>query len=191
MNKLLFITKNHKAMNHQPKFYRGWKLIELAGKTALGYYSFLKMNNKPLKIRDAAESFKVSLKLRKQLYLTKVIKFNNKYYSTPAIPGFPSSVFNNMIANGGLNYLQAGTAKKKHIDSVLLAISNKCDLKCTHCYEFHNLNRQYRYSCEEVAGSNRSAATRWCGNNNINWWRTFARFRQNNRNPQKGRQDEI
>jgi len=140
MTKLLFITKNHKAMRHQPKFYRGWKLIELAGKTALGYYSFLKMNNKPLKIRDAAESFRVSLKLRKQLYLTKVIKFNNKYYSTPAIPGFPSSAFNNMIANGGLNYLQAGTAKKKHIDSVLLAISNKCNLNCTHCYEFHNLN---------------------------------------------------
>ena len=127
-------------MNHQKKFYKGWKLIELAVRIVFNYYSIQKTNKKTIVVRESIDNFNLSLKLRKQLYLTKVIKFNNKYYSTPAIPSFPSSAFNNMILNGGLNYLQAGSAKKQHIDSALLAITNKCNLNCKHCYEFHNLN---------------------------------------------------
>jgi MoaA/NifB/PqqE/SkfB family radical SAM enzyme len=127
-------------MNHQIKFYKGWRLIELASRIAFNYYSIQKANKKTIKISESMENLKLSFKLRKLLYLTKVIKFNNKYHSTPAIPGFPSSAFDNMILNGGLNYLQAGTAKKQHIDSVLLAITGKCKLSCKHCYEFHNLN---------------------------------------------------
>ena len=127
-------------MNHRPNFYRGWKLIELAGKTALKLFSEQRTNNKPINFRESIDNFKVSLKLRKMLYLTKVIKFNGKYFSTPAIPSYPSTAFNNMLINGGLNYLRAGTEKKQHIDTALLAITSKCNLNCTHCYESHNLN---------------------------------------------------
>jgi MoaA/NifB/PqqE/SkfB family radical SAM enzyme len=136
-------------MNHRPKFYRGWKLIELAGRTAINFYTIHKSNSKPIDFKESIESFKVSLKLRKMLYLSKVIKFNSKYYSTPAIPIYPSSAFNKMLMNGGLNYLQAGTDRKQHIDTALLAITSKCKLSCTHCYEFHNLNNDHSISAEK------------------------------------------
>ncbi|RPI73149.1 MAG: radical SAM protein [Ignavibacteriales bacterium] len=93
-------------------------------------------------IREAYSLRKISkiLKLRKKLLLTKIIKFNNKYYSTLSIPGSPSPAYNNMIKNGGMNFSAAGTDLKKQIDTVLLAITSKCMLKCSYCYEKQNLN---------------------------------------------------
>jgi MoaA/NifB/PqqE/SkfB family radical SAM enzyme len=80
------------------------------------------------------------LKIRKKLLLSKIIKFNNRYYSTLSIPGSPSPAYNNMIKNGGMNFTAAGTDLKKQIDTVLLAITSKCMLKCSYCYEKQNLN---------------------------------------------------
>ena len=85
------------------------------------------------------KNFSDIMKLRKKLFLTKVIKFNDRYYSTPIVPSFPSNAFNVMMQNGGHNFHAAGTSKKQHIDSAFLAITNRCNLNCVHCYEQHNL----------------------------------------------------
>lgn len=81
-----------------------------------------------------------SYRLRKKLLLTKLIKFNGRYYSTLSIPGFPSNAFDNMVKNGGMNFNAAGTDLKQQIDTVLLAITSNCNLDCIHCYEKQNIN---------------------------------------------------
>ncbi|HSL89005.1 MAG TPA: radical SAM protein, partial [Ignavibacteriaceae bacterium] len=77
----------------------------------------------------------------KQLLLHKLVYFNNQYYSTPTIPAFPSKAYDNMVIKGGLNFYSAGTELKRQIDSVFLAITNKCKLNCAYCYEKNNINK--------------------------------------------------
>ena len=46
-----------------------------------------------------------------------------------------------MVLKGGLNFYSAGTELKRQIDSVFLAITNKCKLNCAYCYEKNNINK--------------------------------------------------
>ncbi len=122
-----------------PKFYQGREILSFSLRTALKYFILQNKEIAKSGIFATLKSLRDSIRLRKKLYLTKLIRFNNKYYSTPIIPSFPSNAFNQMIKNGGQNFLDAGTSKKRHIDSAFIAITNQCNLKCTHCYEQHNL----------------------------------------------------
>jgi len=126
--------------NISPKFYSGWKLIEIAFRTSFKYYLIQRNYTAASRIISSIHNISSTIKIRKKLQLTKLIKFNKKFYSTPIIPSYPSKVFDRMASNGGLNFLDAGTPKKKQIDSAFLAITNKCELRCTHCYEQHNLD---------------------------------------------------
>jgi len=126
--------------NISPKFYSGWKLIEIALRTSVKYYLIQRNYTAASRIISSINNISSTIKLRRKLQLTKLVKFNKKFYSTPTIPGYPSRIFDRMASNGGLNFLDAGTPKKKQIDSAFLAITSKCELRCTHCYEQHNLN---------------------------------------------------
>lgn len=100
--------------------------------------------------------------LRKKLLLTKMIKFNNRYYSTLSLPGFPSPAYYNLIKNGGMNFTSAGTALKKQIDTVLLAITSNCSLSCNYCYEKQNINSSINVPVEkwiEVVSNLQSSGT--------------------------------
>ncbi len=106
--------------------------------------------NNPL-IREAysIKSLIESLRLRKRLLLTKLIKFNGRCYSTLSLPGFPSKAFDNMVAGGGMNFTRAGTPLKRQIDTVLLAVTSRCSLECTHCYERQNINKNTSVPAEQ------------------------------------------
>jgi len=100
--------------------------------------------------------------LRKKLLLTKMIKFNNRYYSTLSLPGFPSPAYYNLIKNGGMNFTSAGTALKKQIDTVLLAITSNCSLSCNYCYEKQNINSSINVPVEkwiEIVSALQSSGT--------------------------------
>ena len=129
---------NNKLNLNAPKFYKGREIICFSLRTALKYFLFQNREIAKSGIFATFKSLRDSIRLRKKLYLTKIIRFNNKYYSTPIIPSFPSNAFNQMIKNGGQNFLDAGTSKKRHIDSAFIAITNQCTLSCAHCYEQHN-----------------------------------------------------
>ncbi len=94
-------------------------------------------------IREAysIKSLRDSLRIRKKLLLTKLIEFNGRYYSTLSLPGFPSKAFDNMVRNGGMNFTEAGSPFKRQTDTVLLAVTSRCSLECTHCYERQNINK--------------------------------------------------
>ena len=132
---------NKKNNPYQPHFHKNLQLLKL------GFMVYMKGNalnankNKGTNKKDSSNGIISSLKMRKKLALTKTVKFNNHYYSSPVIPGFPSKAFDNSIRNGGLNFNSAGTPLKTQIDSMFLAITNKCVLDCKHCYEKQNINR--------------------------------------------------
>lgn len=125
--------------NHKPIYYRNWKIYSLTFQKV--FRSFISRDSS-LHIPEFLSSDSVVKihQLRKKLLLYKLVRFNDQYYSTPTIPAFPSSAYDNMVSKGGLNFLSAGTKAKRQVDSVFLAITNKCNLKCAYCYERQNIN---------------------------------------------------
>ena len=130
---------NRNGNMNSPKFYKNWGVIFYSFRAANKYFLQQKRAIAESGLMSTLKNFNEIMKLRKKLFLTKVIKFNDRYYSTPIVPSFPSNAFNVMMKNGGHNFHAAGTSKKQHIDSAFLAITNRCNLNCVHCYEQHNL----------------------------------------------------
>ncbi|GBD91734.1 antilisterial bacteriocin subtilosin biosynthesis protein AlbA [bacterium BMS3Abin04] len=122
-----------------PKIINDLEGLFLILRIRLGKY-FFNFKNYPLFQRNPIKSIKEIISIRNKTTLLKVIKFRGKYYSTPSIPSFPSKAYDNMVAKGGLNFSGFGSPQKLQLDTVLLAITNKCTFNCKHCYEKHNIN---------------------------------------------------
>ncbi len=132
------MSKNN-SYKKQPEFLSNFGLIKFAYQV---HKTFLRLDSDhKLSVLYLLKDIRKTLQLRKKLLLNKSLKYENKYYSTPTIPGFPSPAFEYMVSNGGLNYSAAGTDLKRQIDSAFLAITNSCTLNCIHCYEKHNINK--------------------------------------------------
>ncbi len=125
--------------NHKPIYYGNWKIYSLTFQKV--FRSFSRDSSFHIPEFLSSDSVVKIHQLRKKLLLYKIVRFNDQYYSTPTIPGFPSSAYDNMVSKGGLNFLSAGTELKTQIDSVFLAITSKCHLSCKHCYEKFNINK--------------------------------------------------
>jgi MoaA/NifB/PqqE/SkfB family radical SAM enzyme len=124
----------------EPKVIGGWRLFPLRLVFMASMLKYVLQRKKyplffwePLKL----------IKSNKILALTKVVRQAHKYYAAVMrVPHWPSSVFDRMAGNGGLNLAAAGTPEKKQIDSVILAITRQCHYNCAHCYEKPNLSTQ-------------------------------------------------
>jgi len=135
---------------YNQKYFRNWKIISLTLSTIFKSLSHFNSNSyKQIKFLSS-NSILSTLRLRGKLLLYKLVYFNKQYYSTPTIPAFPSNAYDNMVLKGGLNFLSAGTQMKKQIDSVFLAITNKCRMSCEYCYERHNLNQTDNISAAKL-----------------------------------------
>ncbi len=135
--------KQYLSTNYTPTFYTSYKLVKLVFSALLK--SIITKNRLFIPISILPKIFKI----KKDLYLSKIIYFNNQYFSTPTIPAFPSTAYNEMLKKGGLNFYDAGTNAKNQIDSVFLAITNTCKLKCEYCYERQNINRGEKINPEK------------------------------------------
>ena len=127
--------------NNIPVYFKNWKIIPLTLISSFNKKNHFDFDNiygkgflTPSRILDI-------LRLRNKLLLNKIVRFDNQYYSTPTIPAFPSKAYDNMVLKGGLNFYSAGTELKRQIDSVFMAITNKCKLNCAYCYEKNNINK--------------------------------------------------
>jgi MoaA/NifB/PqqE/SkfB family radical SAM enzyme len=131
---------NESAMNnkYKPHFISGWKLQLSMVKYLFSKYTFQKKKY-PLFNRSLKQAIHGSRRIRDKLNLTRIVSFDKQNYSTPTIPAYPSKAYDHFVANGGLNFHKMGTEYKKQLDSVFLAITDKCSLNCSHCYEKHNL----------------------------------------------------
>ena len=109
----------------------------------------LKRNTYPLfRLSTSRNGLLRSLKLEKELLLSKTIKFNGSYYSGLSLPHYPSKAFDRAVALGALNSCAAGTPLKRSIDNVIIGITSKCTYACRHCYELRNINRSHELSLE-------------------------------------------
>ncbi len=134
-----------------PHFYSGWKVSFLNLIGLINRYLF----TPGLKYHDRIQIKNTSIfsnyRLRKKWKLNKSIKFGDRFYSSPVVPSFPSPAFDRMVASGGLNFSSYGTSQKRNLDQVFLAVTNKCPLRCQHCYEKYNLQEEEKISVAVLA----------------------------------------
>jgi len=74
------------------------------------------------------------------LQLKKVVQWGKHFYFSIETPRWPSGAWQTVVKNGGLNLTAQGTSKNRHINLAILAITSRCDYRCAHCYEQHNVN---------------------------------------------------
>ena len=60
----------------------------------------------------------------------KAIKFNDRWVLNTHFPPYPSRAFDNLIKHFNL----IGKVTERHLFSVTLAVTNRCNYRCWHCY---------------------------------------------------------
>lgn len=122
-------------------YYSGWKSkpVMLKFRFSLLKYAFHRDKFPLFSIFSSKGGIIKSSKLLRKLKICKFVRFNNEYYFSLTVPHWPSKAFDNMVAHGGLNIAAAGTPLKNQIDTVIIGITQKCNYKCSHCYEHFNL----------------------------------------------------
>ncbi|MBI5372084.1 MAG: radical SAM protein [Sphingobacteriales bacterium] len=91
--------------------------------------------------------FKQAMNGRKEI--RRCIKVEGKYYFSMYIPGYPSALFNQYIRTE-LNYISPHKQPVNRLQVLQLAVTNRCPLKCEHCFEWDNLNREETFSTEQL-----------------------------------------
>jgi MoaA/NifB/PqqE/SkfB family radical SAM enzyme len=74
---------------------------------------------------------------------------NSRYFFNPNIPGWPSTSFNRFIKNELNNSLPF---KKGHsrLTTIIFSITQKCPLKCLHCFEWERLGNSESLSLSDI-----------------------------------------
>ncbi len=60
----------------------------------------------------------------------KVIRFGEQHVLNTHFPPYPSRAFDMLVEN----FTRVGTADDRRLHSVTLAVTNRCDYNCWHCY---------------------------------------------------------
>jgi MoaA/NifB/PqqE/SkfB family radical SAM enzyme len=77
--------------------------------------------------------------------IIKLMKVDGRYYWDMHAPGWPSSAFNK-YNEGEMNRIYPFRKKTDYLNSMILAITKKCPLRCEHCYEWDVLNHEEKLS---------------------------------------------
>ena len=78
----------------------------------------------------------------------KVVRVDGRLFLDLSAPGFPSEAYQQHCQDR-YNWVDPGE-EQLGLKVVYLSITNKCSLKCEHCYEWHRLNRKDRLSSEDL-----------------------------------------
>jgi uncharacterized radical SAM superfamily Fe-S cluster-containing enzyme len=65
-------------------------------------------------------------------YLTneKALNFNDRFVLNTHFPPYPSRAFENLVEH----FSSIGDVSERHLFSVTLAVTNRCNYRCWHCY---------------------------------------------------------
>ncbi len=92
------------------------------------------------------------LKLRKNLYdnfkLTKIARSGGRWFYSIHVPAWPSKTFDAVTANMIRTNLETGLPIANQ--TLFFAITSRCPLACTHCYEWDNLGQEEKLSYAEL-----------------------------------------
>lgn len=104
----------------------------------------------------ALKSLKQLIEFRKKQQglerIFKFVKFNERYFWSSELPGFPSSqlkhFLKNEIARQQPCHKKIGDAANLH--TIIWGITNRCPLNCSHCYDWDNIEAKDRLSLGEL-----------------------------------------
>jgi len=82
------------------------------------------------------------------LPLKKIAKVDGRYFPSQNMPGWPSQAFNHFLKQEIKSVLnpEQPTAHQ----TIFFAITNKCPLSCSHCYEWDNMEKEEKLSLNEL-----------------------------------------
>jgi len=81
--------------------------------------------------------------------MLRYVRSGARYYWAVNLPGWPSEAFKSFI-KGEFNKLKPFRAEKGQLQTMIFAITNRCPLKCEHCYEWNNLDSEELLSLESL-----------------------------------------
>lgn len=79
----------------------------------------------------------------------KLLKVAGRYYWDMHAPGWPSLAFIK-YNEGEMNRIYQFRKKTDYLNSMILAITRKCPLRCEHCYEWDVLNHKEKLSLSDL-----------------------------------------
>jgi MoaA/NifB/PqqE/SkfB family radical SAM enzyme len=85
--------------------------------------------------------------------ISKIIQKEKLHYWTPEYPGFPSGKFNTLISGEfdiTRKVLKSKIPPRPLLKTVVWAITNRCPLSCSHCYEWENIDTYDFLNLEEL-----------------------------------------
>lgn len=142
-------------MNKQAK-YKYPKIITGKFKSVIAFLISLQFIVLALwQYRSLKISREVLLKVRKLMNdflgdtnYSRIIFTGRKFYYNLQVPGFPSKA---MIRNqlGELHRLRPVRADHNRLRVLFMSITNKCPLRCRHCYEWDNINKPDPLTAED------------------------------------------
>ncbi len=81
--------------------------------------------------------------------IRRCVKMDGKYYLAMYVPGYPSAIFNRFIQTAFNRIIPHGLTVNG-LQTIQLAITNKCPLQCEHCFEWNNLNKPEIFTTDEL-----------------------------------------
>lgn len=98
------------------------------------------------------KTYKVLLKLRSDSWggdLKKIYKVGDKYFFNQYTPGWPSKAYDELI-KGEIRRHADPLQTRENLSFIFLAITRKCPMRCEHCFEWKNLNKQESFTKEDL-----------------------------------------
>lgn len=100
----------------------------------------LKAKKNPLTvIRNLKKFAEKRAKIQGYSKITRFVKSGQKYHFAEQIPGFPSGTFNRFF-EAELKRVEGNKERKIMMNTIIFSITNRCPLKCAHCFEWDNLS---------------------------------------------------
>ena len=131
------------------KLISGWELIFIRFLLRFRIFQIgIRKYRNPVK---ALMGLKRMVDFRRSLHvnkLTRFVKSNNRYFFALNVPGWPSRSFD-MFINSMFDRNEP-EKPKRHLLSLIFAITKKCPLKCEHCFEWDRLNEREKLSLDDL-----------------------------------------
>ncbi len=114
-------------------------LILLWSITIIGMIALRCYKNPVKAFKSVRGIFVFRKKMNRFNKLPKYYYANKRYYMTMNIPGFPSNAFSQFIRDE-LNHILPFNPNDHHLQMAVFSVTNRCPLRCLHCYEWERLN---------------------------------------------------
>jgi MoaA/NifB/PqqE/SkfB family radical SAM enzyme len=99
----------------------------------------LRSSRNPLKLMRELNTFsKKRTKIQGYSKINRYLKHERKYHFADQIPGFPSGTFSRFF-EAELTRVQGNPERKILMNTLIFAITSRCQLNCSHCFESENI----------------------------------------------------